>query len=49
METVSRVVEKPFSKEKVARLKGLFKELVRFKDSPDVMEYTVKRLAELKE
>ena len=48
MKTISRVVEKHYSKEKVARLKGLFKELAKFKDSPNVRKYTVKRLAELK-
>lgn len=44
-----KIVEKEaYSKEKVSRLKRLFKELETFKDSPSVMAYVKKRRAELK-
>ncbi|HZX19382.1 MAG TPA: hypothetical protein VFF13_00010 [archaeon] len=48
MYSKTEVREKPYSKEQVKELKKLFKELVKFKDSPSVKKYTAKRLAELK-
>ena len=44
--TVER--EKPYSKEKIAKLKKLFKELEKFRGHPKVEAYTKKRMAELK-
>ena len=44
----TQMIEKPYSKEKIAKLKKLFKELQVFRDSPSVRKYTNKRLAELK-
>ncbi|GEM_PF-2811187 len=45
--TVER--EKPYSKEKIGRLKKLFKDLEGFRDSPSVRKYSAKRMAELSE
>jgi hypothetical protein len=41
--------EKPYSKEEVKKIKKSFKELEKFRGSPNVMAYIKKRQAELKE
>jgi len=44
----TQIIEKPYSKEKIAKLKKLFKELQVFRGHPGVEAYTKKRMAELK-